>query len=106
MCSNIKQFNIYYDRDGSSRYQPAFVGETTDAIYMVEIKDSRKLEDEVVVKKAKAATEYCRAATEFNIEHGGKAWEYGVIAHDEVHLNSSLDYLMNNRKRYEQLVMK
>lgn len=103
MCPNIKQFNIYYDRDSSSRYQPDFVVETNSTIYMLEIKDSRKLEDSEVVKKAKAATEYCKAATEFNEKNGGKPWEYGVISHDEVRLNSSFYYLINNRKKYEQL---
>ena len=105
MCPNIKQFNIYYDRDSESRYQPDFVVETDKTIYMLEIKDSRKLEDPVVVKKAKAATEYCRAVTELNIENSGKPWEYGVISHDEVHLNSSFDYLVNNRKKYEQITL-
>ncbi|PPK49300.1 DEAD/DEAH box helicase [Clostridium algidicarnis] len=105
MCPNIKQFNIYYDRDSESRYQPDFVVETNTTIYMLEIKDSRRLEDPVVVKKAKAATEYCRAVTEFNLENGGKPWEYGVISHDEVHLNSSFDYLVKNRKKYEQLTL-
>ena len=105
MCPNIKQFNIYYDRDSDSRYQPDFVVETATTIYMLEIKDSRKLEDPVVRKKAKAATEYCRATTEFNLENGGKPWEYGVISHDEVHLNSSFDYLVKNRRKYEQLAI-
>lgn len=105
MCPSIKQFNIYYDRDSEKRYQPDFVAETNTNIYMLEIKDSRKLEDSDVVKKAKAASEYCRAVTEFNLEHGGKPWEYGVISHDEVHLNSSFDYLVNNSKKYEQLTL-
>lgn len=105
MCPNIKQFNIYYDRDSNSRYQPDFVVETADTIYMIEIKDSRKLDDPIVVKKAKAATEYCKAATAFNIQHGGKPWEYGVIAHDEVHLNSSFNYLVKNKKQYEKLTL-
>lgn len=100
MCPNIRQFNIYYDRDSGSRYQPDFVVETEDKIYILEVKDKRKLEDEVVKKKAKAATEYCRAATEFNLENGGKAWEYGVIPHNEIHLNSSFGFLVKNRKIY------
>lgn len=99
MCPTIKQFNIYYDDDTSSRYQPDFVVETIDKIYMVEIKDNRKLDDEVVVKKAKAAMAYCEAATEFNLQHNGKPWEYGVIPHHEVKLNSSFNYLIKNKKQ-------
>ncbi len=96
MCPNIKQFNIYYDRDSSSQYKPDFVVETADIIYMIETKDSRMVEDEVVKKKAYAAAEYCRAATEFNGQNGGKAWEYVLISHDEVRANSSFDYLVKN----------
>lgn len=96
MCPNIKQFNIYYDRDSNSQYKPDFVVETADKIYMIEIKDSRMLSDEVVIKKANAAKEYCRAATDFNKENDGKPWEYALISHDEVRPNSSLNYLVNN----------
>lgn len=96
MCPNIKQFHIYYDRDSSSQYKPDFVVETVDKIYMIETKDSRMLGDEVVIKKANAATEYCRAAMEFNNENDGKPWEYILISHDDVRPNSSLDYLVKN----------
>ena len=104
MCPSIKQFNIYYDRDSNSRYQPDFVVETKDKIYMVETKDRRKLRDSDVVKKAIAATEYCEAATKFNLLHLGKPWEYAVVPHDEVHLNSTFDYLMKNKVQYTELV--
>ncbi len=100
MCPNIKQFNIYYDRDSNSQYKPDFVVETEDKIYMIEIKDRRMLGDEIVIKKANAATEYCRAATEFNIENDGKPWEYALISHDEVRANSSLDYLIKNAIKF------
>ncbi len=72
MCPNIKQFNIYYEDDTNNRYQPDFIVETTDKIYMIEVKDNRKLDDEIVVKKAKAAMAYCEAATEFNLQYNGK----------------------------------
>ncbi len=101
MCPNIKQFNIYYDRDSNSQYKPDFVVETEVKIYMIEIKDSRKLEDDVVIKKANAATEYCKAATEFNNGNGGKPWEYTLISHEEVKLNSSFDYLVKNAVKFD-----
>ena len=103
MCPNIKQFNIYYDRDSDSRYKPDFVVETKDKIFMLEVKDSRKLDDPIVQKKAKAATEYCKAATEYNKENEGKPWEYGIISHADIHLNSSFKYLVDNSKKGEQL---
>lgn len=103
LCPNIKQFNIYYDRDSNSRYQPDFVVETEDCIYMVETKDSRQLKDDKVLKKAKAATEYCNAVSRFNSENDGKPWRYVLISHDEVRINSSLPYLVQNSINYEQL---
>jgi len=106
MCPNIKQFNIYYDRDSSSRYQQDFVVETVDCIYMVETKDSRMVTgkiDAVVTKKMKAASQYCLSATEFNSENGGKPWQYVLISHDEVRVNSSFIYLVKNRVKSEQL---
>lgn len=103
MCPNIKQFNIYYDRDSSSRYEPDFIVETKECIYMVETKDNRNIKDSVVLKKAKAATEFCNAATSFNYENGGKSWKYLLISHDEVRLNSSFSYLAQNSVKFEQI---
>ena len=74
LCPNINQFNIYYDRNSGSRYQPDFVVETKDIIYMVETKDARKVNgdiDDVVLAKSKAAMKYCSEATEYNAQNGG-----------------------------------
>jgi len=103
LCPSIKQFNIYYDKNSNARYQPDFIAETADVIYMIETKDSRMLKDEVVIMKAKAAEKYCANATEFNLQNGGKAWKYSLISHDEVRLNSSFKDLVNNSVKYEQL---
>lgn len=96
MCPNIKQFNIYYDKFSTSRYQPDFIVETVDSIYMVETKDSRMLEDEVVKNKARAAIEYCKSATEFNMQNGGKPWKYALIPHEVVKDNMSFNWLIKN----------
>ena len=50
-----------------------------------------------------AATEYCKAVTEWNLKNGGKPWAYAIIAHDEVRLNSSFNHLMAYRTAFEQL---
>lgn len=91
LCPSIKQFNMYYNKSNSSKYQPDFIVETNDKIYMIETKDTRFLKDDDVQAKAKAGTEYCKSATEYNLENGGKAWEYKLIPHDEVRLNSSFN---------------
>lgn len=97
MRPSAKQFNIYYGVGGVSRYEPDFVVETADAIYMVETKAANEIYSDVVWEKAVAAMEYCRAATEWNIENDGKPWDYALVSHDEVRLQSSFMYLMKNR---------
>jgi type III restriction enzyme len=101
LCPSRNQFNIYYDKHSDSRYQPDFIVETESCIYMVETKDSRNLNDDVVVKKAKAATEYCRAATEFNEKHGGKQWTYALISHENVRTSSGFDFIIKNSCKFD-----
>lgn len=91
---NIKQFDIYYDKNSSRKYEPDFIVETATTIYMVETKAKKDLKDTDVVNKAKAGMKYCDSATVFNGEIGGKSWEYALISHDEVRLNSSFAALI------------
>jgi type III restriction enzyme len=97
---SVKQFSIYYGAGGISRYEPDFVVETTDTIYMIETKAANEITSETVKEKTVAAREYCRAVTEWNAENGGKPWEYALVSHDEVRLNSSFGYLMQNKHQY------
>jgi len=89
-----KQFNIYWGHGGVNRYEPDFVVETADAIYMCEPKASRNVDDSDVKEKAIAAQAYCRSASEFNAENGGKPWIYALIPHDEIRPQSSFGYLI------------
>ncbi len=100
-----KQFDIYYGPAGSKRYEPDFIVETADKIYMIETKASNETEDDVVLQKARAAMKYCEAVTEWNAENGGKPWEYALIPHTEVRISSSLKYLISCKKNFnvEQL---
>lgn len=100
-----KQFKIYYGPGGASKYEPDFIVEIADTIYMVETKASNEINSEAVKEKAVAALEYCRAVTEWNAENGGKPWEYALISHDEVRLQSSFLYLVKNRMKPEQLAL-
>lgn len=97
MRPSPKQFSIYYGPGGVSRYEPDFVVETASTIYMVETKASNETESAVVQDKASAAREYCRAVTVWNEANGGKPWEYVLLPHNEVRLNSSFRYLMAYR---------
>ena len=82
-------------------YEPDFLIKTQDEMLMVEIKRSSELDDPDVVTKAKAAKLWCKHATSFAEEHGGKTWKYLVIPHDEIRLDMSLDALV---KRYERKI--
>lgn len=88
-----KQFNIWWDKYSRQQYEPDFVVETTDCIYMAEIKMSSEIESEVVQLKAKAGKKYCVAATDFNAKHGGKPWKYLLIPHDVVKEGIFFDWL-------------
>jgi len=85
------QFQIFY-RQGADHleYQPDFVAETADAIYMLEPKASNQLDDPVVRVKRDAATKWCRNATEHAASYGGKPWRYVLMPHDAVAENMSL----------------
>ena len=91
------QFRIYWDNN-SKRYEPDFVVETKDAIYMIEPKSKDKMQDSDVLQKAEAAKIYCEYATEYNLENGGKPWHYLLIPHDEINKSVSLSYLISKYK--------
>lgn len=79
---------LYYDMDREERrYEPDFVVETEDQIFMVEVKARNEIFSRDVQEKTKAAQTYCLAATEWNAAHEGKPWTYVLIPHDEVRLN-------------------
>lgn len=92
------QFEIYWDHN-SKRYEPDFVVETDKAIYMVEIKKDKDMDAPEVKDKARAACEYCKHATTYNIEHNGKALKYLLIPHDVVLPNMSFDYFTRKFER-------
>lgn len=87
------QFNIYW-ANGSRRYEPDFIVETSDCIYMVETKALKDIPTEDVQAKKKAAEEYCKNASEYTAKHGGKPWKYHLLRHDIVERTSSFEYLM------------
>ena len=85
------QFKIYY-RDGAEHpeYVPDFVAETADCVLMVETKSRKELEEDIVMAKADAAIKWCQNASAYLLQHGGKAWKYLLVPHDEVMENLQL----------------
>lgn len=87
------QFSIAYGRP-SKLYLPDFIVETPDYIAMVETKKKDDVETLQVQSKAQAAINYCNNATEYNQKIDGKPWKYVLIPHDQVKLNMSLSFLV------------
>lgn len=87
------QFNIYWG-NGAHKYEPDFIVETEDTIFMVETKSTADIDDTNVLSKKKSAEEYCKNATEYNLQHNGKQWKYILLPHDAVARTSSFDFLM------------
>lgn len=86
------QFNIYWS-NGAHKYEVDFVVETADAIYMCETKAEKNISDADVQAKAEAAREFCRRASEFTAQHGGKPWRYIIIPHTLVDRAYSFGYV-------------
>lgn len=91
------QFNIYW-ANGAKRYEPDFIVETDDAIYMCETKAEKDVNDNDVLAKAEAAKEFCRRATEFTAKNGGKPWRYVLIPHTLVNRSYTFNYILSQTK--------
>jgi type III restriction enzyme len=87
------QFRIYWDNN-SKRYEPDFIIETEDTIYMVEPKSAANMLDEDVLAKKEAAIKYCRYATEYTSENNGKPWKYLLVPHNEISRTINFDFLI------------
>lgn len=82
------QFQLFYRHD--AEYQPDFVAETPDTIYMLEPKAANQLTDPVVLAKKEAAVEWCKIASTHALTNGGKPWRYVLIPHDVIAENMTL----------------
>ncbi|HEY5894835.1 MAG TPA: DEAD/DEAH box helicase family protein [Chthoniobacterales bacterium] len=85
------QFQVFYKWGADQReYQPDFVAETVDAIYMLEPKMRKEMEDGEVIAKKDSAVRWCRHATDHAARNGGKPWKYLLIPHDAIAENMSI----------------
>ncbi|MEZ5032157.1 MAG: DEAD/DEAH box helicase family protein [Saprospiraceae bacterium] len=88
------QFRIYWDNN-SKRYEPDFIVETENTIFMVEVKRSDLTEEESVLSKKASATKYCKLASEFTSTFGGKSWTYLILPHSDIRRSVSWRYLVS-----------
>jgi len=85
------QFQLLYRFASEEReYLPDFVAEVDDAIYMIETKAVDMMDDAEVLLKQKAGVGYCREASVYSLQHGGKRWEYLKIPHNVIAENRTL----------------
>lgn len=85
------QFNITYNH--GHRYEPDFVVEVEDLIYLVEVKGEDRMGDADVTAKKERAVRYCKAVSEWGKANGYKQWQYLFIPAGEIHSNSSFKQL-------------
>jgi type III restriction enzyme len=89
------QFQIFYRQGADHKeYQPDFVAETDDAVYMLEPKMRKELDDPVVLAKKEVAENWCERATNHAAAYGGKPWKYVLIPHDAIAENMTLAGLL------------
>ncbi|GAB1718453.1 MAG: type III restriction endonuclease subunit R [Nitrosospira sp.] len=84
------QFRIDY-RSGEA-YEPDFVVETTNRMFIAEVKAANELDDPVVIAKATAATKWCKTAMQ-NASGNRKTWTYLLIPDDKIIGSATLDGL-------------
>ena len=89
-----KEFNLIYNR--IHKYEPDFVVETDDTIYLVEVKGDDKLDDAIVIAKKERAVKYCSVATKYNLANGGKPWKYVFIPASTINSATTVEMLFRS----------
>lgn len=95
------QFQLFYRVEGNDpqEYQPDFVAETDDAIYMLEPKARNQLDAPDVLAKQEVAVKWCAHASDYTRQIGGKPWRYVLIPHDAISENMTLAGLARHFER-------
>lgn len=93
-----REFNITYNH--GHYYEPDFVVETEDIIYLVEVKGEDKLHDPDVIAKKERGIHYCEVASRWGKANGYKEWRYLFIPAGQILSNSSFAMLA---KRFKEL---
>jgi type III restriction enzyme len=93
------QFQLFYKWGAEHlEYQPDFVAEGGDCIFMLEPKAACDMEDDVVKAKEEVAVKWCELATDYARTTGEKPWEYALISHDVIKDNMTIDGLVERKR--------
>jgi restriction endonuclease len=81
-------------RTPAGRYLPDFIAKRADAMYLIEVKDSKRIEDKNpgVVEKARRAAEWCAAVS----NAGDVLWKYRLLRHDRVKQGDTLEGMLGS----------
>lgn len=93
------QFDLLYE--GGHQYQPDFVVEAEEKIYLVEVKGADRVGSESVIIKAKRGYDYCAVASRFAKANGMKPWEYLFIVDSDIEEGASFRGLLNRNRAGE-----
>lgn len=88
---NINEFNITYDN--GKKYEPDFVVETSDIIYLVEVKADNKMADSDVIAKKKKSIEYCKMVSDWADNVKTKKWKYVLIPASKITESTTFKHL-------------
>jgi type III restriction enzyme len=89
------QFQLFYKWGADQpEYQPDFVVETSDCIYMLEPKSRAEVDDQEVKAKQSVAMKWCASATDYASSYSGKPWSYALIPHDVITDNMTIHGLV------------
>lgn len=90
------EFELTYNE--GKLYEPDFVVETSDVVYLVEVKGEDKLEDADVISKKERAVSYCNLISEWAKENDKKEWKHVFIPSQEIQMDIS--FTDNLAKRF------
>ncbi|MBR0519641.1 hypothetical protein IJJ97_07610 [bacterium] len=81
------EFTIKYN--SGNNYEPDFVIETEDKIYLTEVKGEDKINNPDVIAKKQSALKYCEIVSKWCKENGYKEWKYLFIPSLQIKSNST-----------------
>lgn len=78
------------------KYEPDFVVETMDIIYLVEVKADKDLDAKDVLAKKERAISYCKVVSEWAKSSKNKEWRYLFIPASKIKETTTWKYLISN----------
>lgn len=95
-----REFNITYNH--GHKYEPDFVVEVEDQIYLIEVKGEDRIDKADVLAKKDRALHYCKVVSEWGRANGYKEWSYVFIPSKQITENSTMEGLAKRFIVYEE----